>query len=131
MEMPVYWCSRVAIHFDVDVVDSNEIVLGLGAEPDGMTSNEVRRLVADVSAVAKVVSLTIVEFVPRQAGTFKRNPSSNALEWFSNTGTIIGNKVYSILYYSPEKTYPVYHPTYLHMIRSFELIPPYMCPLYV
>ena len=65
------------------------------------------------------------------AGTFKRNPSSNALEWFSNIGTIIGNKVYSILYYSPEKTYPVYHPTYLQMIRSFALIPPYMCPPYI
>jgi hypothetical protein len=65
------------------------------------------------------------------AGTFKRNPSSNALEWFSNIGTIIGNKVYSILYYSPEKTYPVYHPTYLQMIRSFALIPPYMCPAYI
>ena len=64
-------------------------------------------------------------------GTFKRNPSSNALEWFSNIGTIIGNKVYSILYYSPEKTYPVYHPTYLQMIRSFALIPPYMCPAYI
>ena len=59
-------CSRVAIHFDVDVVDSNEIVFGLGAEPDGLTSNEVRRLVADVSAAASVVGLTIAEFVPRQ-----------------------------------------------------------------
>ena len=64
-------------------------------------------------------------------GTFKRNPSSNALEWFSNIGAIIGNKVYSVLYYSPEKTYPVYHPTYIQMIRSFTLIPPYMCPPYI
>jgi arginase len=59
-------CSRVAIHFDVDVVDSNEIIFGLGAEPNGLTSNEVRRLVADVSAVADVVGLTIAEFIPRQ-----------------------------------------------------------------
>lgn len=59
-------CARVAIHFDVDVVDSNEIVFGLGAEPDGLTSNEVRRLVADVSAAADVVGLTIAEFIPRQ-----------------------------------------------------------------
>jgi len=59
-------CSRVAVHFDVDVVDSNEIVFGLGAEPGGLTSNEVRRLVADVSAVADVVGLTIAEFIPRQ-----------------------------------------------------------------
>ena len=59
-------CSRVAIHFDVDVVDSNEIVFGLGAEPDGLTSSDVRRLVADVSAAADVVGLTIAEFIPRQ-----------------------------------------------------------------
>jgi arginase len=56
----------VAIHFDVDVVDSNEIIFGLGAEPNGLTSNEVRRLVADVSAGASVVGLTIAEFIPRQ-----------------------------------------------------------------
>ncbi len=52
-----------------------------------------------------------------------RNPSSNALEWFSNIGAIIGNKVYSILYHSPVQTHLVYYPTYLQMIRSFELIP--------
>ncbi|GHO49697.1 arginase family protein [Ktedonospora formicarum] len=59
-------CSRVAIHFDVDVVDSNEIVFGLGAEPSGLTSDNVRRVVADVRAVADVVGLTIAEFIPRQ-----------------------------------------------------------------
>jgi arginase len=31
-------CLRVAIHFDVDTVDSNEIVPGLGAAPDGLTN---------------------------------------------------------------------------------------------
>ena len=59
-------CSRIAIHFDVDVVDRNEIVFGLGAEADGLTSNEARRLVADVSAISDVVGLTIAEFIPRQ-----------------------------------------------------------------
>ena len=48
-------CRHVAIHLDVDVVDSDEIVLGLGAEPDGMTTAQVRRLVADVDAVTQVV----------------------------------------------------------------------------
>src|SRR5437867_11067467 len=65
-------CSRVAIHRDVDVVDSNEIVFGLGAEPDGLTSHEVRRLVADVSAGASVVGLTLAEFVPRQVIRLQR-----------------------------------------------------------
>jgi arginase len=59
-------CSRVAIHFDVDTVDSNEIVLGLGAVPDGLTSQQVRRTVADITAAADVVALTIAEFFPRQ-----------------------------------------------------------------
>jgi arginase len=59
-------CSRVAIHFDVDTVDSNEIVLGLGAEPGGMTSGQVRRIVDDIDSVADVVGLTVAEFIPRQ-----------------------------------------------------------------
>jgi hypothetical protein len=65
------------------------------------------------------------------AGTFKRDPTSGVLEGFSNIGTIIGNKVYSIHYYSPEQTYPVYRTTYSQMIRSFQLIPTYICPPYI
>ncbi|MFE7841926.1 arginase family protein [Streptomyces sp. NPDC057474] len=59
-------CSRLAIHFDVDTVDSNEIVLGLGPEPDGLTSGEVRRVVADLDEAGDVVAFTIAEFIPRQ-----------------------------------------------------------------
>jgi arginase len=59
-------CSRVAVHFDVDAVDSNEIVLGLAIEPDGLTSAEVRRIVADIDGAADVVGFTIAEFIPRQ-----------------------------------------------------------------
>ena len=59
-------CSRVAIHFDVDTIDSNEIVLGLGAEPNGLTSAEVRRIVGDIAHAVDVVGFTIAEFVPRQ-----------------------------------------------------------------
>lgn len=59
-------CSRVAIHFDVDTVDSNEVVLGLGTEPDGLRTAEVRRLVADTAAAVDVVGLTVAEFFPRQ-----------------------------------------------------------------
>jgi arginase len=59
-------CSRVAIHFDVDTVDGNEIVLGLGAVPDGLTGWQVRRIVADVASTADVVGVTIAEFFPRQ-----------------------------------------------------------------
>ena len=59
-------CTKVAIHFDVDTVDGNEIVLGLGAVPHGLTSRQVRRIVADITPAADVVGLTIAEFFPRQ-----------------------------------------------------------------
>jgi arginase len=59
-------CSRVAIHFDVDTIDSNEIVLGLGMEPGGLTSTEARRIVADIDRAVDVVGFTIAEFIPRQ-----------------------------------------------------------------
>ena len=59
-------CTRVAIHFDVDTIDSNEIVLGLGAEPNGLTSGQVRRIVTDIDQAADVVGFTIAEFIPRQ-----------------------------------------------------------------
>ncbi|MEU9407639.1 hypothetical protein AB0E08_18435 [Streptomyces sp. NPDC048281] len=47
-------------------VDSNEIVLGLGPEPDGLTSGEVRRVVADLGRAGDVVGSAIAEFIPRQ-----------------------------------------------------------------
>jgi arginase len=59
-------CRRVALHLDVDVVDSDEVLLGLGPDPGGLSGVQVRRLVADVRAAADVVGLTIAEYVPRQ-----------------------------------------------------------------
>ena len=59
-------CSRVAIHFDVDTIDSTEIVLGLGAEPGGLSSAQVRRIVTDIDAAVDVVGFTIAELIPRQ-----------------------------------------------------------------
>jgi arginase len=41
-------------------------VLGLGAEPDGLTSARVRRIVADVDRAVDVVGFTVAEFIPRQ-----------------------------------------------------------------
>jgi arginase len=65
-------CRRVAIHLDVDVVDSNEEVLGLGAEPDGLTSAQVRRLIDDINDTADVVGFTIAEYLPRQVMAMQR-----------------------------------------------------------
>ena len=55
-------------------------------------------------------------------GTF-RDPTSDALQRFTNIGTIIGDKVYSIIYYSSAETCPVYRMIYSEMIKSFEIIP--------
>jgi arginase len=58
--------TKVAVHFDVDTIDANEIQLGLGADLGGLTSAQARRVVADTDDAAEVVALTIAEFVPRQ-----------------------------------------------------------------
>ena len=58
--------TKVAIHFDVDTIDANEIQLGLGADIGGLTSAQARRVVADVDAHVDVVALTIAEYIPRQ-----------------------------------------------------------------
>lgn len=57
--------SRVAIHLDVDTVDSDEVVLGLGQVPGGLTRAQVQQIVADLAVAADVVGLTVAEFIPR------------------------------------------------------------------
>jgi hypothetical protein len=52
-----------------------------------------------------------------------RDPTSDALQRFTNIATIIGDKEYSVIYYSPAETYPIYNTIYLQMIKSFEVIP--------
>ena len=58
-------CSQLAIHFDVDTIDSNEIVLGLGAEPDGLTSTRRGDRRRHQRSAYDVVGFTIAEFIPR------------------------------------------------------------------
>jgi arginase len=59
-------CSKVAIHLDVDVIDSEDIVLGLGMEPQGLTRDAVTRTIGALNAAADVVAFTIAEYFPRQ-----------------------------------------------------------------
>jgi arginase len=56
--------AKVAIHFDVDTIDADEIQLGLGADLGGLTTAEARRVVADIDGAAEVIALTIAEFIP-------------------------------------------------------------------
>jgi arginase len=58
--------AKVAIHFDVDTIDADEIRLGLGADRGGLTSAQARRVVSDIDDRADVVAVTIAEFIPRQ-----------------------------------------------------------------
>ena len=58
--------TKVAIHFDVDTIDADELQLGLGADLGGLSTAEARRVVADIDGAAEVVALTIAEFIPRQ-----------------------------------------------------------------
>lgn len=58
-------CTKVAIHFDVDVIDRDDVALGLGRESGGLTAAQALRIVTDLAAVTDVVGLTIAEFIPR------------------------------------------------------------------
>ena len=58
--------SKVAIHFDVDTIDADEVQLGLGYDRGGLTIAQARRVVADVDAASDVVAFTIAEYTPRQ-----------------------------------------------------------------
>ncbi|GAA2026717.1 arginase family protein [Agromyces tropicus] len=70
--LAVTGCAKVAIHLDVDVVDSNEAVFGLGVEPDGLTTTDVRRIMTDLGSRADVVAVTVAEYVPRQVIRMQR-----------------------------------------------------------
>jgi len=59
-------CSRVAIHLDVDTVDADEVVLGLGKDTGGLSLAQTNRLLRDLGRAADVVGLTIAEYIPRQ-----------------------------------------------------------------
>ena len=61
-------------------------------------------------------------------GTF-RDPTSDVLQRFTNIGTIIGGREYSVIYYSPAETYPAYNTIYDQMIKSFEVIPQKSIPV--
>ena len=59
--------SNVVIHFDMDVLDPNEIVAAVGVVPDGMKIAEVVRVINDVAKEKNLVGLTVAEPMPRTA----------------------------------------------------------------
>lgn len=59
--------SNVAIHFDMDVLDPNEIIAAVGVVPDGLKIAEVVRVINDVAKEKNLVGLTVAEPMPRTA----------------------------------------------------------------
>lgn len=59
--------SKVAIHFDMDVLDPAEIIAAVGTDPNGMKIAEVVRVINDISSEYDVVGLTVAEPMPRIA----------------------------------------------------------------
>ena len=59
--------SKIAIHFDLDVLDSNEMIAGVGVDPNGMKIAETVRLIQDIAQQYDVEGLTIAEPMPRIA----------------------------------------------------------------
>lgn len=59
--------SKVLVHFDLDVIDPNDMIAAVGVEPNGMKINEVVRVINDISNIYDIVGLTIAEPMPRTA----------------------------------------------------------------
>lgn len=59
--------SNVVIHFDMDVLDPNEIIAAVGVVPGGMKIAEVVRVINDVAKEKNLVGLTVAEPMPRIA----------------------------------------------------------------
>ncbi|MGL4851078.1 MAG: arginase family protein [Phocaeicola sp.] len=59
--------SKVVIHFDLDVLDPAEIVTAVGTDPDGMSMEQVVRIITDVAAEKELIGLTVAEAMPRTA----------------------------------------------------------------
>lgn len=57
--------SKVAVHFDLDVLDPKEIIAAVGVVENGMKIKEVIRVINDIADEKEIVGLTIAEHIPR------------------------------------------------------------------
>jgi arginase len=57
--------SKVAVHIDVDAIDSNDAKLGLARVPNGLTRADAHNIIIEVSQGFDIVGLTVAEFIPR------------------------------------------------------------------
>ncbi|MBQ3310673.1 arginase family protein [bacterium] len=64
--------KHILIHFDMDVLDPNEIIAAVGVVPNGMKIAEVVRVINDINNNFDVVGLTVAEPMPRTAIRLKK-----------------------------------------------------------
>ena len=64
--------SKVVVHFDMDVLDPNDIFVAVGNVPDGMKLKEVVRVINDIAREKDLVGLTVAEPMPRLAIRLKQ-----------------------------------------------------------
>jgi arginase len=56
--------SKVVIHFDLDVLDPNEMLAAVGREPNGMEISEVLQIIKEIEAQYDIIGLTVAEHFP-------------------------------------------------------------------
>lgn len=59
--------SKVAIHLDLDVLDATKIYLAVGNDADGLTLEQVSRIINGIAQTKELVGLTVAEYMPRLA----------------------------------------------------------------
>ncbi len=64
--------SKVVIHFDMDVLDPEEIIAAVGTDPNGMKIEEVVSVINDIAKEKELVGLTVAEPMPRTAIRIKK-----------------------------------------------------------
>lgn len=59
--------GKVVVHLDLDVLDPAEIYIAVGRDPNGMTLEQVSRVINGIASEKQLVGLTVAEYMPRLA----------------------------------------------------------------
>lgn len=59
--------SKVVVHLDLDVLDATKIYLAVGNDANGLTLEQVSRIINGIASDKQLVGLTIAEYMPRLA----------------------------------------------------------------
>lgn len=57
--------KHVLIHFDLDVLDADEIMLGVECTPGGLKMQECVDIINAVAVNSNIVGITVAEMMPR------------------------------------------------------------------